>query len=86
MRKFDCDDCGTPTERVWQTGRPKVCYPCGRLRWLIATNAAHEAIEDHKRAMRLELAVRRAVAPADAPEGLAAAFHALERFSGAQGP
>lgn len=86
LRKFDCDDCGTPTERMWQGGRPRVCYPCGHLRWLIATNAAHDAIEQHKRAMRLELAVQRAVRLEDAPDGLRPALDALEAFSEALRP
>lgn len=74
------------TTRKWQTGRSKVCFGCGKLRWLIATNAAHEAIEEHKRAMRLELAVQRAVRPEDAPDGLRPALDALEAFSEALRP
>lgn len=60
MRRFECQDCGEMTERMWQGGRPLVCLPCAKVRWDIVTTAAHEALEAHLRACRLELLARRA--------------------------
>lgn len=77
MRSFHCEDCGTLTARMWQTGRPLVCFDCGKVRLDVAVTAAHEAVQAHIRACRLELAARtlaeRLSAPAMAPAASALA-------------
>lgn len=66
---------------MWQSGRPKVCVPCGKVRWEIATDAARAAVAAHARECRLRLVERRRAAlaasgdlvavlpPAGAPPG-----------------
>jgi len=66
-RTFECEDCGVPVTRRWQTGRAKVCGQCGGTRTRVAVEAAHLAVEAHKRACRLELQVRRALEAAGRP-------------------
>jgi len=45
---------------MWQSGRPLICTECSKVRFDIAVTAAHAAIEEYKRACRLELLARRA--------------------------
>jgi len=45
---------------MWQTGRPLICLSCAKVRWDIVTTAAHEALERHLVACRLELLAREA--------------------------
>ena len=67
-RRFLCEDCGQMTERMWQTGRPKVCIECGKVRFVVAVDAARAAVKAHTRACRIRLRDQRAAARA-AEEG-----------------
>lgn len=56
LRTFRCVDCGEMVTRMWQARRAKVCLPCGKRRFEVATTAAVEATAAHTRACRERLA------------------------------